>query len=258
MIGENSGLLRYCYVISTVFIKGRSMPPIIWALMLALLATGTANAQVYKCKSAKGVIVYSDTACAPGTQQSMPDIQSQAPAISIPADDNALTRQMDAAVKNAIAADDLIRARALATTDEQKAWVRAAEKEASSQKSANRNADRDYLADRTNSAECKAAKRDVEGETAGNRDPVILSAKTNLMRVACGMGGGAESPINYGYGRSLTYPYSSYPYGHHQGSPGYRPPLPGSAPVPPPAYDRYRYQPPFGSRFIRPEDGVYR
>jgi hypothetical protein len=237
------------------------MPAIIWALTLAMLSVDTAYAQVYKCKTAKNVIVYSDTACSPGSEQSLPDIQSSPSATLIPGapvEKDAITRQMDAAVKNAIAVDDLIRARALATTAEQKSWVRSAEKEASSQKSSGRNADRDYLADRADSAECKAAKRDVEEETAGNRDPVILSAKTNLMRVACGMGGGAEPPINYGYGRGLTYPYSSYPYGHHQGSPGYRPPLPGSAPVPPPVYDRYRYQPPFGSRFIRPEDGVYR
>lgn len=254
MIGENNGLLRYCYVISTVFIKGRSMPPIIWALMLALLATGTANAQVYKCKSAKGVIVYSDTACAPGTQQSMPDIQSQAPATSIPADDNALTRQMDAAVKNAIAADDLIRARALATTDEQKAWVRATEKEAATRSAGGKDS---TLAARADSAACKAAQRNLEAEAAGSRDPVTLNARTNLMRAACGLDA-ADAGSQSDYGRSLVYPYSSYPYGHHHRTPGYRPPVPGSGPVPPPAYDRYRYQPPFGSRYIRPEDGIYR
>lgn len=237
------------------------MPPIIWALAFAMLAVETANAQVYKCKTAKNVTVYSDTACAPGTVQSMPDIQATTPVSPIPgmpAEKDALTRQMDAAVKNAIADDDLIRAQALATTAEQKAWVNAARKEAASRKAATGGANRDYLADRANSSECRQAQRNLEEEAAGNRDPVLLNAKTNLMRAACGMDGGSEPPINYGLGRSLVYPYSSYPYGHHHGSPGYRPPLPGSGPVPPPAYDRYRYQPPFGSRFIRPEDGVYR
>ena len=237
------------------------MPPIIWALAFAMLAVDTANAQVYKCKTAKNVTVYSDTACAPGTEQSMPDIQATTPVSpipGIPAEKDSLTRQMDAAVKNAIADDDLIRAQALATTAEQKAWVSAARKEAASRKAAAGSANRDYLADRANSSECRQAQRNLEEEAAGNRDPVLLNAKTNLMRAACGMDSGSAPPVNYGYGRSLVYPYSSYPYGHHHGSPGYRPPLPGSGPIPPPAYDRYRYQPPFGSRFIRPEDGIYR
>lgn len=233
------------------------MPPIIWALAFAMLLANTANAQVYKCKTDKNVTVYSDTACRPGTEQAMPDIQASPVAPSTPGmapDKDALTRQMDAAVKNAIAEDDLIRAQALATTAEQKAWVKAAQKEAASQKSAANNAN----PQRANSAECRDAKRSLEEEATGNRDPVILSTKTNLMRVACGVSDSGDPGVNYGLGRSMTYPYSSYPYGHHHGVPGYRPPLPGSGPVPPPAYDRYRYQPPFGSRFIRPEDGVYR
>lgn len=238
------------------------MPPIIWALAVAMLAAGTANAQVYKCKSGKDVTVYSDTACPPGTAQPMPQIDTGRSAPSIPGapvDKDSLTRQMDAAVKQAIAVDDLIRARALATTDEQKAWVRAAEKEAAAQSSAREDANAATLA---NSAACKKAQRQLEEEASGNRDPVTLNARTSLMRAACGLDA-PDTPSAGADGRYLTYPYSVYPYsayphGHHHGTPGYRPPPPGSGPVPPPAYDRYRYQPPFGSRFIRPEDGVYR
>lgn len=237
------------------------MPSIIWALAFAVLLADTAYAQVYKCKTEKNVIVYSDTACRPGTEQTMPDI-SAGPAATPPTgtatEKDAITRQMDAAVKNAIAEDDLIRAQALATTAEQKAWVKAAQKEANAQKSAAASANRDMLAQRANSVECRDAKRSLEEEATGNRDPVILSTKTNLMRAACGVSDSADPGTYYGPGRSLTYPYSSYPYGHHQGAPGYRPPQPGTGPVPPPVYDRYRYQPPFGSRFIRPEDGAYR
>ena len=234
------------------------MPSIIWALTFTMLLVETANAQVYKCKTEKDVIVYSDTACRPGTEQALPDIQA-GPAVTSPgAEKDTIIRQMDAAVKNAIAEDDLIRAQALATTAEQKAWVKAAQKEAAAQKSAADKAGKDFLAQRANSAECRDAKRSLEEEATGNRDPVILSTKTNLMRVACGVSDPGDPGTYYGPGRSLTYPYSSYPYGHHQGVPGYRPPQPGTGPVPPPAYDRYRYQPPFGSRFIRPEDGIYR
>ena len=90
-------------------------------VLVLLLLSLPAHAQIYKCTSDKNSVVYSDNPCAAGDDQSLPGIVNQ------PIDEQpSLARkppvilQLDTAVKSAIAVDDLTRAEALATTREQK------------------------------------------------------------------------------------------------------------------------------------------
>lgn len=222
-----------------------------WALGCLLMAcVATAQAQVYKCTGAKDQTAYSDKPCTTGKSQIVADI---APAVS---DNSAgsdskssLSRQMDEAVKSAIANDDLIRAQALATSKEQRAWVNAAKKEAAQKLAASNAA---TPASRASSYECRQARANLERVADSNADAGLINAKTSLMQAACG-----EQYQVSGYGRTPS-PYLFYPYPNRGGYPhqgGYPVQYPhdhGNSPgITTQPYDR-TIEPNFGSRFVRP------
>ena len=215
-------------------------------VLVLLLLSLPAHAQIYKCTSDKNSVVYSDNPCAAGDDQSLPGIVNQ------PIDEQpSLARkppvilQLDTAVKSAIAVDDFTRAEALATTREHWEWIADARK----------NAPKDVAANQIEPAECTQAKARLEQE-AGKPfpDAEVLQAKQSIMYAACGVSAPleivTETPA-VGF-----FPYYNDPYGHrrypHRHSHGKhdRPPKPSGYTSPP--YDRHK-ETPFGSRFIRPE-----
>ncbi len=179
----------------------RSIFAIIGAVLLFVFSASLASAEIYKCTNEKNKTTYTDAPCGSGNIQSLTDIRAKSPANrqSLPpydAENLALKRQLDAAVKSAIAENNFIRAAALASTAEQKQWVALAKKEMA-QSSVMARAEAGPSADLANSYECQEAKRNLEREVnAFSPEPEVLSAKTSLMRVACGQNEPAE--IVYG------------------------------------------------------------
>lgn len=95
------------------------MSPLLLVPLLVIF-TSTAHAEVYKCQTANNQIVYSDTPCEADSKEIATDIMSPAP-LSVDTGSKAnIMRQLDAAVKSAIVANDMTRARALVTTTEHK------------------------------------------------------------------------------------------------------------------------------------------
>lgn len=183
----------------------------------ALLAcAGSVSAQVYKCESGNGNIVYSDSPCKSGMQTitdipvAMPDNNPDSGASS------ALTRQMDIAVKSALATDDLQRAQALATTREHWEWIAAARREADSTAVRGRT-EADLSAERADSQACRQATRSYELEASSTFDePETLAARRSIMRAACGI----QEPLevnNYQKPAPVIYPG----FGHGYKGPGY-------------------------------------
>lgn len=222
----------------------------------------TANAQVYKCTSGKDKTAYSDKPCSIGSSQTVTDIAApvNADTADAKADNDSrssLTRQMDDAVKTAIANDDLIRAQALATSKEQRSWVNTAKKEAAQKIAANNAAS---PSSKASSYECRQARANLDRVSDSNVDAGVINAKTSLMQAACGEQyqvsgyGGAPSPyLSYPYPNRGGYPHhGSYP---NQGSypyPGQYPHDHGNSPgITTQPYDR-TIEPNFGSRFVRP------
>ncbi|HEU4708814.1 MAG TPA: hypothetical protein VFS17_05835, partial [Methylophilaceae bacterium] len=148
-----------------------------------------------------------------------------------------------AAVKSAIAAGDLTRAEALATTREHWEWIAEARKT---------NAKNAPPADQANSEECLAAKQALErAANSADPEPEVLQAKRSLMYAACDI----PQPVELVNQQPVTTLFP-YPYTRRRGYPGHRHPhgdhdKPSDYTSPP--YDR-RMAEPFGSRFIRPED----
>jgi hypothetical protein len=206
------------------------------------------QAQVYKCVSGNGVI-YSDIPCAGEGSQTVTDIagtQDNAPLPGKPA----VILQLDAAVKSAIALNDLNRAEALATTREHWEWIAEARRNAPQAASAE-------SADPASSVECQQAKKALDLE-AGKPfpDTVVLQAKRSLMYASCGL----SEPLEVATESPAVgiFPYYNRHPGHHRHPHrfphGKKPHWPDkqTGDTSPP-YDRHK-EPPFGSRFIRPED----
>lgn len=175
-------------------------PAYYYLLPLLLLASGSASAQIYKCQDTDQSISYSDRPCSDGHEQLVTDIVT-APLTSDGELSTELLRlQLDTAVKSAIASGDLQRARALASTQEHRNWVADAQLiERANQLEA-------FSAQGTlaNSAACLRARENLETATtsAASTDE-LLSARENLMHVACG----TIKPVVTQSQPVLVYPY---------------------------------------------------
>ncbi len=225
------------------------------------ICANNAYAQVYKCQSGKKT-VYSDKPCAQNTQQTITDIDTAPDADNNDASDNpvdaskpanisALNKQLDSAVKSAIANGDLVRAGALASTDEQHNWVSQAQKEA--KKTLQGRTEADLMAEKASSTDCKNAKQALQTAVDGFPDSNEMAVKTSLMRAACGV----KEPESVIY-TNPTPRFYNYPY--NRGIPSYGSHLPTYPPQQHGSSNPADYPKPkqenFGSRFIRPEDGL--
>ena len=222
------------------FIATLKLPLIIAAVALLAFAATSASAQVYKCTSAKNQTTYSDTPCSSGSVETITNTEPSISGGDGSAEqmESSITRQMDAAVKAAIANDDYIRAQALATTQQQRDWIAAAKKEYDGRMAVSLT-EANLYADKSTSAECLKARRDLEHVANGLSDSELLNAKTSLMQAACGVQPSSENL----YGGSVL---PVFYHGHYHK-------LPVKTGYTSPPYDRTMAKP-FGSRFIRPED----
>jgi hypothetical protein len=191
------------------------MPPY-FLLPLFLIFSASANAQVYKCKGANQQVVYSDSPCGKDHIEVVTDIMMFDP--NSPAEDgrSRVMRQLDSAVISAIDANDLTRARALATTQEHKTWVAQAEKEVASQP---QKSEATLKAELASSSACENAKRKLEAEAnASFSNPEVLDARKSLMYAACGV----VEPVIIQQQSQPGYVYG-YPYRfRYNESKGYR------------------------------------
>ena len=224
--------------------------PILLASLALLMMAFPAQAQVYKCTSTQGRVVYSDSPCTKGNQQSLPDISNtpQATTPTIAGRKPAVIQQLDTAVKSAIAVNDLNRAEALATTSEHWKWIGEARKSVSQTA---RNQDQDPA----QSSECQQAKTQLDYEAAKPfPDADVLQTKRSLMYASCGIPEPVEVVTEAPAVRFFPYQWNRHPRHPHRFPHGQKP---GWQPRPPgytsPPYDRHMEKP-FGSRFIRPED----
>ena len=158
-----------------------------------------AQGQFHKCVDARGKITYQDFPC------------GQAPAIgaagaprvgaaSPPSADSAgspVMRQLDAAVKAAIAGRDLPRARGLAVTAQHWEWIAEAEKDQQQAQPATGRTQADLRAEKSASPECRDARRNYELES---RSPEAIEKMKQLMYEACGM----EAPAGTDAGTGQT------------------------------------------------------
>jgi hypothetical protein len=234
---------------------------IVLMVMMAMCASNV-YAEVYKCQAGKKT-VYSDKPCAVNTQQTITNIDSNPDADNNESLDtatdtpkppqkiSALNKQLDSAVKSAIANGDLVRAGALASTDEQRSWVSQARKE--EKKALQGRTEADLMAEKAKSSSCQNAKLSLQKAADGFPDSNEITVKTSLMRAACGIK--EPDPVIY------TNPAPRfYGYPHIPGMPSYGTHLPTYPPQQHGSSNPADYPKPkpenFGSRFIRPEDGI--
>lgn len=209
------------------------------------------QAQVYKCTSEEGAVIYSDSPCTAGDLQTLPGISDE------PSTENTsnlarkplVIQQLDTAVKSSIALNDLKRAEALATTREHWEWIAEARKNTAQVTQA-------ATPDPAASAECHQAKSQLDYE-AGKPfpDADFLQAKRSLMYASCGLSEPLEVVTEAPATGFFPYYGSQYPRHRHRFHHGKKhdwEPRPPAGYTSPP-YDRHK-ETPFGSRFIRPED----
>ncbi|HEX5539425.1 MAG TPA: DUF4124 domain-containing protein [Methylophilaceae bacterium] len=181
-----------------------------FSLLLAFSASAAA-AGVYKCQSQSGKVIYSDVPCKSGTQ-TLTDIPVTTPDSAVTTSSSTmLTRQMDAAVKSAIANNDLQRAQALASTPQHWAWIAEARQQADQATTTGRT-EADLSAEKGNSQACQQAMRSYELEADSSFDePGRLAAKRSLMHAACGI---QDTPEAYSEPPPVTafYPAPLRPY----------------------------------------------
>lgn len=175
--------------------------PLLLALLLVPLAApspASAQGQFHKCVDAKGKISYQDFPCGQAPGIGTPDAARTGTASPPPADSatSPVMRQLDAAVKAAIAARDLPRAKGLAVTEKHWEWIAEAEKELQAQPVTGRTR-ADLRAEKSASQECKDARRNYELES---RSPEAIEKMKQLMYEACGM----EAPADAGAGTGQT------------------------------------------------------
>jgi hypothetical protein len=221
--------------------------PLIALLLIAL----PAQAQVYKCTSQEGGVVYSDSPCTSGNIQTLPGITGESSGAVTPnlARKPAVIQQLDTAVKSAIAMNDIGRAEALATTQEHWEWIAEVRKTTPQVAKAE-------TSDPAQSADCQQAKSQLDYE-AGKPfpDTDVLQTKRSLMYASCGI----PEPLEIVTEAPAAgfFPYNGRPYGRHPhrfphgDKPGWHPKPPSGHTSQP--YDRHKERP-FGSRFIRPEE----
>lgn len=178
------------------------MSPLLLALPLLVFAA-SANAQVYKCEGPNGV-TYSDAPCKSG-KQTVTEIPANLTGTA-PVDGQSgtpsLKQQMDQAVKAAIAANDMQRARALASGREHHEWIAAATRSTSPPVILGRT-EADLSAEQGGTIACEQARRSYELEASSSFVEVeTLQAKRSIMNAACGI----KEPITADYGiSSRTY-----------------------------------------------------
>lgn len=212
---------------------------------LLMLATRPVLAEVYKCES-KGKVIYADSPCVAGSVQSLPDIDEVA-AQAAPQQGNALEQKLDQAVKSAINSGDLVRAKALATSDAQKSWVTEAEKQ---QRTKGNESSKNSI----DQEACQQAMHALDQVKNLPSTAETLNNATRQMNSACGF----KSPATV-YNAPSRLPYGVY-YPNRPHRPYPQLPYPQESPKPPASSNPADYPKPkqenFGSRFIRPEDGI--
>jgi hypothetical protein len=111
-------------------------------------------------------------------------------------------RQLDAAVKAAIAGRDLPRAKGLAVTAQHWEWIAEAEQNQQTQPVTGRT-QADLRAEKSASQECRDARRNYENES---RSPEAIEKMKHLMYEACGMEAPADTSAGTGQPVILTRP----------------------------------------------------
>lgn len=151
------------------------------ALLLGAFAVLPAFAQdsLHKCVDAKGKVVYQDFPCGQAPRVGAPE----PPPAAADSAASPVMRQLDAAVKAAIAASDLPRAKRLAVTAEHWEWIAEAEKNRPAQAVTGRT-QADLRAEKGASQECREARRNYELES---RSSESIEKMKHLMYEACGM-----------------------------------------------------------------------
>jgi len=167
------------------------------ALLLVPLAApspAAAQAKLHKCVDAKGKVSYQDFPCGQAPAIGTPDAARTGTASPAPADSasSPVMRQLDAAVKAAIAGRDLPRAKGLAVTAQHWEWIAEAEQSQQAQPVTGRT-QADLRAEKGASHECRDARRNYESES---RSPEAIEKMKHLMYEACGM----EAPADAGAG----------------------------------------------------------
>lgn len=167
-------------------------------LLVSLAAPSPVCAQgkLHKCVDAKGKVSYQDFPCGQAPGIGTPDAARSGAASPAPADSAAspVMRQLDAAVKAAIAGRDLPRAKGLAVTAQHWEWIAEAEKEQQAQPVTGRT-QADLRAEKGASQECRDARRNYELES---RSPEAPEKMKHLMYEACGMEASADTSAGTG------------------------------------------------------------
>ncbi len=169
-----------------------------------------AQGQFHKCVDAKGKVSYQDFPCGQAPTVGTPEAPRSGAASPAPADSasSPVMRQLDAAVKAAIAGRDLPRAKGLAVTAQHWEWIAEAEQSQQAQLVTGRT-QADLRAEKGGSQECKDARRSYENES---RSPEAIEKTKHLMYEACGM----EAPADAGTGTGQTVIVNRpRPYTHH-------------------------------------------
>ncbi len=159
-----------------------------------------AQSQFHKCVDAKGKVTYQDFPCGQAPRIGTPEAPPGGAANPAPADSasSPVMRQLDAAVKAAIASRDLPRAKGLAVTAQHWEWIAEAEKEQQQQaQPATGRTRADLRAEKSASQECRDARRNYENES---RSPEAIEKMKHLMYEACGM----EPPADAAAGTPQT------------------------------------------------------
>ncbi len=177
---------------------------------LLVLAASPAfpQGQLHKCVDAKGKVSYQDFPCGQAPRIGAPEAPASAKANS--AADGApspVMRQLDAAVRAAIAARDLPRAKGLAVTAEHWEWIAEAEKTQPAQPAIGRTP-ADLRAEKGASQECRDARRGYELES---RSPEAIEKAKQLMYEACGMEAPAETGVVVGQPVYIQRPHAVPP-----------------------------------------------
>ncbi len=183
------------------------------ALLLVPLAAPSpvsAQGKLHKCVDAKGKVSYQDFPCGQAPGIGTPDAARIGAASPAPADSasSPVMRQLDAAVKAAIAGRDLPRAKGLAVTAQHWEWIAEAEQNQQTQSITGRT-QADLRAEKSASQECKDARRNYENES---RSPEAIEKMKHLMYEACGMEASADTGAGTGQTVIVNRPR---PYTHN-------------------------------------------
>lgn len=167
-------------------------------LLILSAAPVSAQGQLHKCVDAKGKVTYQDFPCGQKPGIGAPEAPRSGPANPPPADSasSPVMRQLDAAVKAAIAGRDLPRAKGLAVTAQHWEWIAEAEKEQQQAQPVTGRTQADLRAEKGASPECRDARRNYETES---RSPEAIEKMKHLMYEACGM----EAPADTGTGQTV-------------------------------------------------------